>query len=72
MAVIWPRPFSWLPFGARSAGTEGRARGPGEIRGAPQLVDCSSRAKDAQAAARLWAVSEDLTGVAFDFGGAPA
>ncbi len=46
--------------------------GPGEIRGAPALVDASSRAKDARTAAQLWAVSEDLTGVAFDFGAVPA
>lgn len=44
--------------------------GPGEARGAPQLVDASSAAKDAQTAAALWSVSEELTGVAFDFGGA--
>lgn len=44
--------------------------GPGEARGAPQLVDASTAAKDAQTAAALWSVSEELTGVAFDFGGA--
>ena len=46
--------------------------GPGEVRGSPQLVDASSAAKDAQTAAALWAVSEELTGVDFDFGGAAA
>ena len=46
--------------------------GPGEIRGAPKLVDASDAAKDAQTAAALWTVSEELTGVAFDFGGAVA
>jgi len=46
--------------------------GPGEMRGAPQLVDASSAAKDAQTAAALWTVSEELTGVTFDFGGAVA
>jgi len=46
--------------------------GPGEVRGAPKLVDASSAAKDAQTAAKLWAVSEELTGVAFDFGGVAA
>ncbi len=46
--------------------------GPGEMRGAPQLVDASSAAKDAQTAAALWSVSEELTGVTFDFGGAVA
>jgi NAD(P)-dependent dehydrogenase (short-subunit alcohol dehydrogenase family) len=46
--------------------------GPGEVRGSPKLVDASSAAKDAQTAAALWAVSEELTGVAFDFGGVAA
>ena len=46
--------------------------GPGEARGAPKLVDASSAAKDPQTAAALWKVSEELTGVAFDFGGASA
>ncbi len=46
--------------------------GPGEMRGAPQLVDAASAAKDAQTAAALWSVSEELTGVRFDFGGAVA
>ena len=46
--------------------------GPGEMRGAPALVDCSAAAKSAQDAARLWTVSEELTGVEYDFGGAVA
>jgi NAD(P)-dependent dehydrogenase (short-subunit alcohol dehydrogenase family) len=44
--------------------------GPGgllEQRGHPQLVDMSGAAKDSDAAARLWAASEELTGVSFDF-----
>lgn len=41
--------------------------GPGEFRGAPHLVGASGRATDAQAAARLWALSEELTGVTYDF-----
>ncbi|RSN42504.1 oxidoreductase [Actinomadura sp. WAC 06369] len=42
--------------------------GPGgflEGRGAPKLVGRSARARDAEAARRLWRVSEELTGVAF-------
>lgn len=42
--------------------------GPGGFlgaRGAPKLVDRSTRAKDAEVARRLWAVSEELTGVGF-------
>ncbi len=46
--------------------------GPGEMRGHPKLVDASSAAKDAQTAASLWTVSEELTDVRFDFGGVPA
>lgn len=36
-----------------------------EMRGYPKRVDMSSRAKDREDAARLWAVSERLTGVSF-------
>jgi NAD(P)-dependent dehydrogenase (short-subunit alcohol dehydrogenase family) len=42
--------------------------GPGgflEGRGAPKLVGRSAKAQDAEVARRLWAVSEELTGVAF-------
>ncbi|WP_020124527.1 oxidoreductase [Streptomyces canus] len=39
--------------------------GPGERRGSPALVSRSSRASDPDAAARLWTVSEELTGIAF-------
>ncbi len=52
-----------LPGGAY-AGPDG----PGEVRGRPQLVSASKAATDAQAAARLWALSEELTGVRYDFG----
>ncbi len=37
--------------------------GLGEFRGHPRLVSPSRAARDEQAAARLWAVSEELTGV---------
>ena len=37
-----------------------------ERRGHPRLVGSSDRAADAHLAARLWAVSEDLTGVRYD------
>ena len=42
--------------------------GPGgfmEQRGAPKLVGRSDAARDAAVACRLWAVSEELTGVRF-------
>jgi NAD(P)-dependent dehydrogenase (short-subunit alcohol dehydrogenase family) len=37
-----------------------------ENRGYPQRVDSSSASKDAKTAARLWQLSEDLTGVGYD------
>ena len=41
--------------------------GPGEMRGRhPKLVQFSRAARDEAAAARLWAVSEELTGVTFE------
>jgi NAD(P)-dependent dehydrogenase (short-subunit alcohol dehydrogenase family) len=39
--------------------------GIGEVRGAPKVVDCLPAAKDAATAAKLWALSEELTGVEF-------
>ena len=39
-----------------------------EARGAPRVVDSSAASKDPAAARRLWSVSEELTGVSFDFG----
>jgi hypothetical protein len=37
-----------------------------ENRGYPKKVDPTTAAKDLDTAARLWQVSEDLTGVTFD------
>jgi NAD(P)-dependent dehydrogenase (short-subunit alcohol dehydrogenase family) len=51
-----------LPGGAY-AGPDGLA----EWRGHPQLTAPNGRARDAEDAARLWHVSEELTGVRFDF-----
>jgi NAD(P)-dependent dehydrogenase (short-subunit alcohol dehydrogenase family) len=39
--------------------------GIGELRGAPKLVDRVATARDAGTAARLWTLSEELTGVGF-------
>jgi hypothetical protein len=39
----------------------------GEMRGYPHVVTASGRAYDAEDARRLWAISEELTGVHFDF-----
>ncbi len=45
--------------------------GIGEFRGHPRIVSPNRAARDADVAARLWSVSEQLTGVHFDLG-APA
>jgi len=42
--------------------------GPGEQRGYPTIVGSSAAARDEEVATRLWAVSEELTGVRFAFG----
>jgi NAD(P)-dependent dehydrogenase (short-subunit alcohol dehydrogenase family) len=39
--------------------------GPFELRGAPRRVGMSRRARDDEAASRLWALSEELTGVTY-------
>jgi len=39
--------------------------GFGEMRGAPKVVDRSDAAKSTETAARLWTVSEEMTGVGF-------
>ena len=46
--------------------------GIGEFRGHPQPVSPSRAARDEQAAAHLWAVSEELTGVRFELGAGQA
>jgi NAD(P)-dependent dehydrogenase (short-subunit alcohol dehydrogenase family) len=43
--------------------------GPGEFRGHPKLTQPNGRARDPDAARRLWEVSEELTGVRYDFAG---
>ena len=40
--------------------------GPSEMRGHPRPVGTSAAARDEEAARRLWAISEQLTGVSFD------
>ena len=41
--------------------------GPFEQRGHPKVVASSSAARDPETARRLWEVSEDLTGVRYEF-----
>jgi hypothetical protein len=44
-------------------------KGPAEQRGWPTKVRSNGRSHDVDAAARLWAVSEELTGAAYEFQG---
>jgi NAD(P)-dependent dehydrogenase (short-subunit alcohol dehydrogenase family) len=46
--------------------------GPGEQRGHPKVVSAAGKAYDEQAWARLWELSEQLTGVHYEFAGARA
>jgi NAD(P)-dependent dehydrogenase (short-subunit alcohol dehydrogenase family) len=46
--------------------------GPGEMRGHPHVVSAAGKAYDEDAQRRLWQVSEELTGVTYDFAAAPA
>ena len=48
-------------------GTYVGPNGPFEMHGAPTVTKPSSNARDEKVAARLWEVSEDLTGVSFAF-----
>jgi NAD(P)-dependent dehydrogenase (short-subunit alcohol dehydrogenase family) len=41
--------------------------GMGQMRGHPVLVQATERARDEESARRLWDISEELTGVAYDF-----
>lgn len=63
-AGAWPIAYAALDEGA----VNGSFVGPGglfEIAGKPVLVEGNERSRDEAAAARLWAVSEELTGVPF-------
>lgn len=59
-----------LLYAATAAGVRGGdyvgPAGPGQLRGGPAVVRAAPRAYDEQAAARLWAVTAALTGVAPD------
>jgi NAD(P)-dependent dehydrogenase (short-subunit alcohol dehydrogenase family) len=46
--------------------------GPGEFRGHPTLVAPNGRARDEEDARRLWEISEELTGVRYDWQAAKA
>jgi NAD(P)-dependent dehydrogenase (short-subunit alcohol dehydrogenase family) len=46
--------------------------GPGEQRGYPKVVTAAGKAYDEDAWRRLWEISEQLTGVRYEFAGAPA
>jgi hypothetical protein len=51
-----------------TAGTYWGPNGPFEMRGFPASATFPRRALDEQTAARLWQVSEDLTGVRYEVG----
>lgn len=53
-AATWPGVRSGDYFGPR---------GPGQLRGSPRLVAPTGRAREAQLAADLWRVSQEVTGV---------
>jgi len=71
--VAQPPKIGALPvlYAATAPGVQGGSYyGPGgwqELRGYPTRVRSSDRSHDRVAAARLWAVSEELTGVRFDW-----
>jgi hypothetical protein len=44
--------------------------GIGEFRGYPKRVKVNAEGSDPEVGRRLWAVSEELTGVRYDFGSA--
>jgi NAD(P)-dependent dehydrogenase (short-subunit alcohol dehydrogenase family) len=44
----------------------------GGVRGYPRIVSASERAYDTETASRLWTVSEELTGVQYEFGAGTA
>ncbi len=62
-------------YAATQPGLEGGSYvgpdGPGEFRGAPRIVAPARAARDESAAARLWALSEELTGVRFSLAPVP-
>ena len=62
LPTLYAATLDQLPGGAY-AGPDG----PLEMRGHPKLVGASGAARDEQAAARLWSVSQELTGVSYDF-----
>ena len=57
---------------AATGGQDYGPRGFGETRGYPVVVGSSARSHDQRAQERLWAISEDLTGVRFQVPAAAA
>jgi NAD(P)-dependent dehydrogenase (short-subunit alcohol dehydrogenase family) len=66
----WPTLFAAIEDipGGSYVGPDGR----GEMRGKPTLVSSSSAARDAETARGLWALSERLTGVSYEFASSAA
>jgi NAD(P)-dependent dehydrogenase (short-subunit alcohol dehydrogenase family) len=67
LPTLYAATVEGLPSGSY-VGPDGRF----EFRGHPRVVSPSGSAQDEQLARRLWEVSEELTGVRYDFGGVPA
>jgi len=63
-AGAWPQLYAAVGSGVRGDDYVGPG-GMRELRGHPKLVGRTSHASDAQLAARLWEVSEQLTGVVY-------
>jgi NAD(P)-dependent dehydrogenase (short-subunit alcohol dehydrogenase family) len=65
--TLYAATFPGLP-----GGTYVGPGGPGEQRGHPKVVTAAGKAYDEQAWRRLWEISEELTGVHYEFAGALA
>jgi NAD(P)-dependent dehydrogenase (short-subunit alcohol dehydrogenase family) len=63
--TLYAATFPGLP-----GGTYVGPGGPGEQRGHPKVVTAAGKAYDEQAWRRLWEISEELTGVHYEFAGA--
>ena len=63
----WPTLMAAAAEGVRGGGYYG-PDGAFEVKGPAVEVGCTRAARDEDTAARLWAVSEDLTGVRYSFG----
>lgn len=61
------RAILWAATGDHPGGTYFGFSGPGQLRGPLSMVPPVVRARDMDTAAKLWSVSEELTGVSFEW-----